>query len=96
MSSTRSAAPPSERVRVDLERGFPEPRVRLAVERYDEAQGWCLVNSISLPLNHLPLLEQALEELRRGSPTAEPPDRKIIPFPGFHRSGGGHDHAVSR
>ena len=66
------------------------------MECYDETRGWCLVNSISLPLNQLPLLEQALEELRRGSRAAEPCDRKIIPFPGTHRSHGGHDHAVSR
>ena len=90
MSNPRSTAPPSERVQVELEREFPEARVRLAVERYDEARGWCLVNSISLPLNQLPLLEQALEDLRRGSRKKEAADRKIIPFPGSHRSHGGH------
>lgn len=96
MSNPRKAAPPSERVQVDLEREFPEARVRLAVERYDDARGWCLVNSISLPLHQLPLLEQALEELRGGSHKKEAADRKIIAFPGTHRSHGGHDHAVSR
>ena len=68
----------SQRIDVQLEAGL-EQRVKIRVESHDERLGWYTAGSLSLPLHQLPLLEQAIEQMRRLQNA--PDDDKIIPFP---------------
>ena len=69
----------SQRIRVELAR--TEQLVKICVEHYDESLGWYNSASLSLPLHQLPLLQQAVEEMRAS--TCPPPagTDKIVPFP---------------
>jgi hypothetical protein len=69
----------SERIDVELELHPLEKRVKIRVESHDERLGWYTAGSLSLGLHQLPLLEQAIEQLRAAQ-AAEDGD-KIIPFP---------------
>ena len=70
----------AQRVQVLLERTALGQRVKIDVESHDSVLGWYTSGALVLPLEQLPILEQAIEEMRRC------PDReeygKIIPFPG--------------
>jgi hypothetical protein len=68
----------SQRIDVQLEAGL-EQHVKIRVESHDERLGWYTAGSLSLPLHQLPLLEQAIEQMRRLQNA--PDDDKIIPFP---------------
>jgi len=57
--------------------------VKIRVEHYDEHLGWYTSGSLSLPLHQLPVLEQAVEQLRKGASSGETGSEKIIPFPGL-------------
>ena len=69
----------SQRIAVELEAHPIEQHVKIRTESYDERLGWYTSGSLSLPLHQLPLLEQAIEEMRRSQETED--SDKIIPFP---------------
>lgn len=71
----------SQRIQVDME-SHPAGRcVRIRVEHYDERLGWYSSGSLRLPLHQLPLLEQAIGDMRRDR-SEDALSAKIIPFPG--------------
>jgi hypothetical protein len=69
---------PSRRIQVELEAPGGEQHAKIRVESYDPVLGWYTSGSLAVPLAQLPLLEQALSEMR--ALEAEP--CRIIPFPG--------------
>ncbi len=72
----------SQRISVTLEADQPTGRVKVCLESYDEYLGWYPAGALSIPLHQLPLLEQALEEIRIRGTAPTPSPAKIIPFPG--------------
>jgi hypothetical protein len=81
MVEPAKVAQSSQRIDVQLERHSDGKRVKIRVENFDEKLGWYTSGSLMLPLNQLPLLEQAVEEMRSESTDDE--FAKIIPFPGM-------------
>ncbi len=79
---TQHAGHPAERIQAELQHDSTGTRVRISVEGYDEARGWCAIGSIDFPLHELPLLEQALVEMRAGAKSSTKVPTNIIPFPG--------------
>ena len=78
----------SQRIQVEIEPisvgGQPcDKRVKIRVENYDETLGWYPSGSLTLALHQLPLLEQAISEMRAGTADDVPFADKIIPFPGL-------------
>jgi len=78
----------SQRIQVEIEPvladGHPfDKRVKIRVENYDEFLGWYPSGSLTLALHQLPLLEQAIGEMRAGNTDDVPFADKIIPFPGL-------------
>lgn len=71
----------SQRVQVELERHASGNRVKIRVESHDEGLGWYTSGGLTLPLEELPLLEQAIQEMR--SQCACERYGVIIPFPGL-------------
>ena len=71
----------SQRVQVQMERHPEGKRVKIRVESYDAGLGWYTAGALTVPLHQLPLLGQAVEDLRRVSIDEEFAD--IIPFPGM-------------
>jgi hypothetical protein len=69
----------AQRVHMDLERHHSGDRVVIEVENHDEGLGWYTSGSLTLPLEQLPLLEQAIEAMRARCRSEE--YGKIIPFP---------------
>jgi hypothetical protein len=70
----------AQRVQVELERHVYGKRVKIRMENYDSGLGWYTSGSLAVPLHQLPLLEQAINDMRaidRGEEFAQ-----IIPFPG--------------
>jgi hypothetical protein len=55
--------------------------VKIRVESYDQGLGWYTSGSLVVPLHQLPLLEQAVEDMRKCPQEDEFAD--IIPFPGL-------------
>lgn len=76
-----------ERIQAELEQHPTGPQVRISAESYDETRGWCAIAQVCFPLSQLPILEQALEQMKRGRQDCPP--GKIIPFPGLKREPGG-------
>ena len=70
----------SQRVQVEMETRASGKRVKIRVENHDEGLGWYTSGSLCLPLHELPLLEQAIADMRRCPVNEEFAD--IIPFPG--------------
>ena len=70
------------RVQVNLQRCSRGSCVRIEVEQHDEGLGWYTSGSVTLPLHQLPLLEQAIEEMRARTET-DNEYGNIIPFPGM-------------
>jgi len=54
--------------------------VKIRLESHDERLGWYSSGALSIPLHQLPLLEQAIVDMRAFP--AEPEYATIIPFPG--------------
>ena len=81
MVEPAKAVESSQRVQVQLERHTMGKRVRIRVESYDDKLGWYTSGSVMLPLHQLPLLEQAVDDMR--SESAENEFAEIIPFPGM-------------
>jgi hypothetical protein len=69
-----------QRVAVHLEMQPTGKVARIRVESHDERLGWYSAGALTLPLHQLPLLEQAIAEMR--AIPAEPEFATIIPFPG--------------
>jgi hypothetical protein len=70
----------AQRIQVEL-RPRPEGKeVRIRLESYDDGLGWYSAGALTLPLHQLPLLQQAIEDMRH-EPLIETAD--IIPFPGL-------------
>lgn len=69
----------SQRIQVELD--GTDSRVKIRLENHDESLGWYLSGSLTLALHQLPLLEQAIGEMRY-VPDGSLED-KIIPFPGL-------------
>jgi hypothetical protein len=76
----------SQRIQVEMERHPQGKLVKIRVEHYDERLGWYTSGSLSLPLHDLPLLEQAVAEMRAREGSKETCTEKIIPFPGPMRT----------
>jgi hypothetical protein len=70
----------AQRVQVSLKRTAAGKRVHIEVESHDAVLGWYTSGALALPLEQLPILEQAIEEMRRCPDPEE--YGKIIPFPG--------------
>jgi hypothetical protein len=74
----------SQRLRVEMETLLSGRRVKIRLEQHEERLGWYTAGSLTLPLHQLPLLEQALEEMRGGAASlANALGGQIIPFPGL-------------
>lgn len=69
----------AQRVQVEMEIRATGKRVKIRVENHDEGLGWYTSGALTLPLHELPLLEQAIAEMRGCSTEVEFAD--IIPFP---------------
>jgi hypothetical protein len=69
-----------QRIQVELQTRAEGKEVRIRLESYDEGLGWYSAGAINLPLHQLPLLEQAIADMRK-EPLAEAAE--IIPFPGL-------------
>ena len=74
-----AAAEHPQRVSVELEVHPGGKTARIRVESYDENLGWYSSGALALPLQQLPLLEQAINDMR--SIPREPEYAAIIPFP---------------
>jgi hypothetical protein len=73
------SAEQSQRVRVEMESHPTGKHVKIRVENYEERLGWYTAGSLSLPLHQLPLLEQAVADMRSCEASEE--ENKIIPIP---------------
>jgi hypothetical protein len=71
----------SQRIQVEMERHHHGKLVKIRVEHHDERLGWYTSGSLSLPLHQLPLLEQAVADMRACERSEEALSDKIIPFP---------------
>lgn len=76
MPVQHSSLLPIQRIQVTVE---PSQRAKICLESYDHNLGWYTAASLSIPLNQLPLLEQAIERIRLENPPQS--GAKIIPFP---------------
>jgi hypothetical protein len=54
---------------------------KITVQRFDERLGWYTAGALSIPMHQLPLLEQALNQLRRADTSPCGDSQNIIPFP---------------
>jgi hypothetical protein len=71
---------PVQRILVEQEDEASDRRVKISVESYDEGLGWYTSGSLSLPLNQLPLLEQAIAGMRTDCSQECLGGGNIIPF----------------
>lgn len=71
----------AQRVQVEMQAAPAGKRVVMRLESYDEGLGWYSSGSLVLPLHQLPLLEQAIADMRKLEFTKEE-TADIIPFPG--------------
>ena len=73
----------AQRIQVELKPRPEGKEVRIRLESFDNGLGWYSSGSLTLPLHQLPLLEQAIAEMRN-EPLVE--TAEIIPFPGLNDS----------
>ena len=73
----------SQRLQVEIETDGTDKRVKIRIENHDEYLGWYPAGSLTLALHQLPLLEQAIGEMRACNVPDESLENKIIPFPGL-------------
>ncbi len=79
LQATSTEIEHAQRVQVVLERTTLGQRVKIDVESHDAVLGWYTAGSLALPLDQLPILEQALEAMRRR--VRDESYGQIIPFP---------------
>src|SRR5687767_15074484 len=83
VNPSEQIADSAQRIQVEL-RALPDGKeVRIRLESYDDGLGWYSSGSLALPLHQLPLLEQAIADMRH-EPLVQTAD--IIPFPGLRNS----------
>lgn len=74
-----------QRIEVTKEVAGANATVKISLERYSETLGWYAAGALSIPLHQLPLLQQALDEMKVPDcvecKEAILPVKKIIPFP---------------
>lgn len=74
-----------QRIQVTKEAEGAATTVKISLERYCECLGWYAAGALSIPLHQLPLLQQALDEMKVPDciecKEAISPVKKIIPFP---------------
>lgn len=70
----------AQRIHVELQARPEGKEVRIRLESFDNGLGWYSSGSLMLPLHQLPLLEQAIADMRN-EPLVE--TAQIIPFPGL-------------
>jgi len=75
-----------QRIQVELQTRANGKEVRIRLESYDEGLGWYSSGSLNVPLHQLPLLEQAIADMRN-EPLVE--TAEIIPFPGLSEQAAG-------
>ena len=85
VSQNLNVAAPLQRLTVDMETHESGNRVKIRVESYDEFLGWYTSGSLELSLHQLPLLEQAMAEMRASRLCGETLAEKIIALPGLTR-----------
>jgi hypothetical protein len=73
----------SQRIQIEMERHQHGKLVKIRVEHHDERLGWYTSGSLSLPLHQLPLLEQAVADMRAYEHSEKALSDKIIQFPGL-------------
>jgi hypothetical protein len=73
------SAEQSQRIRVEMEAHPEGKHVKIRVEHHEERLGWYTARSLSLPIHQLPLLEQAVAEMR--SCESSDQDDKIVYVP---------------
>jgi hypothetical protein len=82
MVAESQIAPRSERVRVETESVGGSRRVKIRVEGFDEKLGWYSSGSITLAMDQLALVEQAIAEMRSiERARTQDHECEIIPFP---------------
>jgi hypothetical protein len=87
LQQSLASAEQSQRIRVHMETHPEGKRIKIRVEHHEERLGWYTAGALSLPIHQLPLLEQALVEMR-SSESCES-DEKIVCVPeGLFRSVG--------
>jgi hypothetical protein len=74
-------SPRSERVQVAMEEGGGSRRVKIRIESFDEKLGWYSSGALTLGLEQLPLVEQAIAEMRQIERARQQTTCEIIPFP---------------
>jgi hypothetical protein len=79
VNPSQKIADNGQRIQVELQTRADGKEVRIRLESYDEGLGWYSSGSLNLPLHQLPLLEQAIADMRN-EPLVE--TAEIIPFPG--------------
>jgi hypothetical protein len=79
-----------QRVQVETVPGGGGSSVKIRMENYDEFLGWYTSGSLSLSAHQLPLLEQAIQEMRTRAHRDESVADKIIVFPGRLCEPSGH------
>ena len=71
-----------QRLRVEMEPQQFGKQVKVRVESFDEKLGRYTSGSLRLPLYQLPLLEQAIADMRGHETSERFSNEKIIAFPG--------------
>ena len=69
----------AQRIDVEILSCASGKRVKIRIENHDDNLGWYTAGSLTLPLHQLPLLEQAIQEMRNRESSED--ENKIIPFP---------------
>ena len=69
-----------QRIDVELDSHFTPKQVKIRMESFDPSLGWYTAGSLTLPVHQLPLLQQAIDQMRAMQSSEE--ENKIIPFPG--------------
>jgi len=81
LKSTTASSSVCERIQVEFDTATEGKRVKIRLESHDANLGWYSCGSLTLPIQQLPLLEQAIADLRSAR-QSESEECKIIPFPG--------------
>jgi hypothetical protein len=82
MTDQTSKIQPTERLQVELQSCPCGKRFNIRLEAYDAGLGWYTSGCMSLPLAQLPLLEQAIADMRNVQNLGSNQEAVIIPFPG--------------
>ena len=81
MLSESQRITPTERVCVETDETHGRRAVKIRVEGFDEQLGWYSSGSLTLGIEQLPLLEQAVAEMRQIERNRTEHVCEIIPFP---------------